>query len=153
MSPLRYNRVVMLDMTIRRSVVLVLLALVAACGGSTKTSSPPAAPSNTAADEAHATVVGSWREFWGTPGETDVTYHDEYKVEYQNGQPVVVPLKEDHPDVINAVTIDGDNLDLRIQTAFEVHYQLHLDPGGATMSGTATTPDKVVPIRWERITD
>jgi hypothetical protein len=145
-------------MTLRTCALVALVGLAAACGGGN--APPPAAPTNTPPDTttkpvvaAPATVVGSWREFWGTPGETDVTYHDEYKVDYEGGKPFVVPINQDHADKINSVTINGDDLDLVIETAFEVHYQLHLDPGGATMSGTATTPDKTVPIRWERITD
>jgi hypothetical protein len=146
-------------MTIRRSIVASLIALAAAaCGGGSSTPAPATPIANTpspatATVAARPTVLGKWREYWGTPGETDVTYHDEYEVGDKDGQPYVVPLAQDHPDVINTVTIKGDDLDLVIQTAFEVHYQLHLDAGGATMSGTATTPDKTVPIRWERITD
>jgi hypothetical protein len=127
-------------------VVLVVLATVAvvACGAASKPA-PPTAP--------RPTVVGSWREFWGVPGETDVDYHDEYKVAYEGDKPFVVPLNQEHADAINSVTIDGDDFDLVIHTSFDVHYKLHLDPGGATMTGTATTPDRTVPIRWERIPD
>jgi hypothetical protein len=135
-APIQFAR-----MSIRRFAVVSLLALLAACGAATK--APPPAPP--------PTVVGSWREFWGIPGETDVEYHDEYKVGYEGDKPFVVPLGQDHPDVINSVTITGDDIDIVIHTSFDVHYKLHLDPGGATMSGTATTPDKTVPIRWERL--
>jgi hypothetical protein len=135
--------------------LVALAGLLAACATAAR---PPAQPENTTPPTAtvaaeRPTVVGHWREFWGTPGETDVDYHDEYQVGYDGGRPFVLPVNQEHADDIQSVTIDGDTLDLVIRTAFEVHYQLRLDPGGATMSGHAITPDKTVPIRWERISD
>lgn len=143
-------------MMIRGSALVALVVLVAACGGANP---PPAQPSTSpptttaAAAAEQLTVVGSWREFWGVPGKSDVEYHDEYQVGYDGERPFVLPLNKEHADAINSVTIDGDNVDLVIHTSFDVHYQLHLDRGGASMTGTATTPDKTVPIRWERIRD
>ncbi len=145
----------MRGMTILRSAVVALVGLAAACGGATP---PPVQPSSTppttaAVPAQRPTVVGKWLEFWGKPGETDVAYHDQYQVGYDGDKPFVRPLDQAHADVINSVTIDGDNVDLIIRTSFEVHYQLHLDPGGDSMTGTATTPDRTLPIRWERIRD
>ena len=85
------------------------------------------------------------------PGETDVTYHDEYRVTLDGGQAVVTAISEDHADPITAVAVDGDQLDFVTHTSFDIHYHLKLDTTGAGMDGTATTPDKVVPIHWERI--
>lgn len=144
-------------MTLRRFILASLIALVAACGAGKP---QPTAPSNGMRPEVTApkpsepaTVVGRWREFWGVEGQTDVVYHDEYEVGYDGDVPFVLPLNQEHPDKISRVTMNDNALDLVIETAFEVHYQLRLDPGGASMSGTATTPDKQVPIRWQRITD
>ena len=129
--------------------VLFLASLGAACAHSS--SAPPAGPGPAPLVAEQQSVVGNWREFWGVEGETDVTYHDEYQVGMNGAQAFVVPMNQEDPDQINTVAIDGDSLDLVIHTSFDVHYLLHLDAGGATMSGTATTPDKTVPIRWERI--
>jgi hypothetical protein len=127
----------------------VFTALVATgCAGKAK-SEPTIGGNGPAA--AAASPVGSWREFWGVPGETDVTYHDEYRVWMEGGEAHAAPMNQEHPDEIQSVRIDGDNLDIVIHTSFDVHYQLRLEPGGAALTGTATTPDKTVPIRWERI--
>ncbi len=126
---------------------LLVLALVGLGGGCPSHTAPgPSAPA-----AVQKSVVGNWREFWGVDGDTDVTYHDEYQVGLNGDHGFVLPMNQEHPDQINTVTIDGDSLDLVIHTSFDVHYQLHLDAGGDSLSGTATTPDKVIPIRWERI--
>lgn len=129
-------------LTLAIALTFAVVAPALGCGGKPA----PAAPS-----EARPAQLGAWREFWGVEGETDVTYHDEYEVAMSGGQPVVRPRNQEHPDDIRSVRIDGDAFDLVIHTSFDVHYQLRLDPGGDSMSGTATTPDKTVPIRWERI--
>lgn len=126
----------------------VLAGLAGACGHPAQSSTLANQTSGPAAD---ARLVGTWRETWGTPGATDVAYHDEYQVLLDHGQATVVPVS-DHSDRIDSVTIHGDDLELVIHTSFDVRYQLHLAADGASMSGTATTPDKTVPIRWERIT-
>lgn len=136
--------------TMNLSKLILVLGLLTGAGASAAGCShpTPAAP-QVAEDGAH--LVGTWREFWGAPGETDVTYHDEYQVTFADGVAGVVSMS-DHPDEIKSVTIDGHSLDLVIHTAFDVHYQLHLEADGNNLTGTATTPDKVVPIRWERVT-
>jgi|JI10StandDraft_1071094.scaffolds.fasta_scaffold24069_2 hypothetical protein len=108
-------------------------------------------PKAAVAPHAPPTLAGDWREFWGVPGETDVTYHDEYRVALDGGQAVVTAISEDHADPITAVAVDGNQLDFVTHTSFDIHYHLKLDATGAGMDGTATTPDKVVPIHWERI--
>ena len=96
-------------------------------------------------------MAGLWREFWGIPGETDVTYNDEYLIQVDGRRVLVVPQSSDHQDTIVSVSIDGDDLDLVLRTSFEVHYRLRLDPDGNTLRGNAETPSKSFPIRWERI--
>jgi hypothetical protein len=100
---------------------------------------------------ADARMAGLWREFWGIPGETDVTYNDEYLIKLDDQRILVIPQSSDHQDTIISVAIDGDDLDLVLHTTFHVHYRLHLDPDGRTLRGTAETPSKTFPIRWERI--
>ena len=100
---------------------------------------------------ADARMAGLWREFWGIPGETDVTYNDEYLIKLEDRRILVIPQSSDHQDTIVSVSIDGDDLDLVLHTTFHVHYRLCLDPDGRTLRGTAETPSKTFPIRWERI--
>ncbi len=100
---------------------------------------------------ADARMAGLWREFWGIPGETDVTYNDEYLIKLEDRRILVIPQSSDHQDTIVSVSIDGDDLDLVLHTTFHVHYRLRLDPDGRTLRGTAETPSKTFPIRWERI--
>ncbi|HVV86214.1 MAG TPA: hypothetical protein VHE35_24330 [Kofleriaceae bacterium] len=121
--------------------LLALLFLVVGTGCSRAHTDAPARKS----------PLGTWREFWGVPGETDVDYHDEYQVGASGGKVFVVPMGASHSDEVKSVSIDGDDFDLVLHTSFDVHYKLHLDAGGDSMTGTATTPDKTVPIRWERM--
>jgi hypothetical protein len=133
-------------------VVAVLVLFGAACAGSKAGPTVGNQPGQRAAVTA-ADVVGNWREHWGIPGQTDVTYHDKYRVSLDGGALSVRPSGEGQQESIEAARLDGDTLHVVIRTAFEVRYELRLEPDGNTLLGTATTPDKVVPIRWERIGD
>jgi hypothetical protein len=127
------------------------VALVAGCPGTPGPQQPISGRPADSTPAASTSPLGLWREQWGIPGETDVTYHDEYEVGSRDGQLYVLPRNQEEPDEIQSVRIEGDVLDMVIHTSFDIHYVLRMDPGGASMSGTATTPDKVVPIRWDRI--
>src|SRR4051794_38199363 len=99
---------------IGRSSLVLLFALgfgLTGCASNKPAPAPPPASNVTAPPAASDTgVIGTWREFWGIPGETDVTYHDEYEVGRDGGRPFVRPLAEDASDEIQTVTIDGDSL-------------------------------------------
>lgn len=132
-------------------VAATLAALASGCPGKPAPQDPISGRPADNTPVVEASPLGLWREQWGIPGETDVDYHDEYEVGMDNGRAYVIPRSQEHPDEIQSVRIEGDTLDLVIHTSFDIHYVLRLDPGGASMSGTATTPDKVVPIRWDRV--
>lgn len=102
------------------------------------------------ARSAGATVVGEWKEHWGTPGQTDVTYHDQYRVTRASDDKVTV-------EILNRKqTIEDEQLKQRTLTftqhtdTYVVKYSLTLQQDGKWMNGTATTPEKVVNVKWER---
>ncbi len=94
-------------------------------------------------------VLGEWKEHWGIPGKTDVTYNDEYRV-FRGADGKIVVEGKDGSARITDVHVDGMTLSFTPHTAFAVRYSLTLNPNGQWMSGSATTPAKVVPIIWER---
>lgn len=132
--------------------VSVLVLAGAACAGSKAGPGVGNQPGQRAGVTA-ADVVGNWREHWGIPGQTDVTYHDEYRISSDGGALSVRPSGEGQQENIEAARLERDTLHVVIRTSFEVRYELRLQPDGNTLLGTATTPDKTVPIRWERIGD
>jgi hypothetical protein len=94
-------------------------------------------------------IAGAWKEYWGIPGETDVTYHDEYRIALRKDGVVMVEiLNRDHR--IERVAYQNGRLTFVLQTTFAVEYDLALDPDDGWLKGTATTPEKTVPIKWER---
>ncbi len=124
---------------------LLVAALVLACW----------APASGAASKdqeakAEATAAGEWKEYWGTPGETDVTYHDQYRVTVAaDGGVKVVIINRDQKIFEERLT--GSLLTFKQRTdAFVVEYSLALNPDGSWLIGTATTPVKTYGVKWER---
>ena len=102
-----------------------------------------------AAGEA-TTVAGEWKEYWGTTGQTDVTYNDHYRVSIDtDGGGVVERVGKE--TTIDAVELKTNGITFTQHTAFPVKYALSLQSDNKWLVGTATTPKKVVNIRWERI--
>ncbi|MGA9115712.1 MAG: hypothetical protein WB626_02945 [Bacteroidota bacterium] len=97
-----------------------------------------------------ATVAGEWKEHWGTPGQTDVTYNDRYRVTLA-GSTVDVRILEKDQRIFDE-RLEGNVLMFSQRTdAWVVRYELTLQPDGRWLSGTATTPEKIVPVKWERV--
>jgi hypothetical protein len=94
-----------------------------------------------------ASIDGRWKEFWAPGQETDVTYHDIYLVSTAGG--LSVSLEKDGGNLSNLSYADGW-LSFTQKTAFDVNYRLKLSADGKTLEGTAVTPNKTVPIRWEK---
>ncbi|MFO0868184.1 MAG: hypothetical protein U0935_04490 [Pirellulales bacterium] len=94
--------------------------------------------------------VGQWREHWGIPGETDVTYHDQYRVSQDESGAIQVIIL-DRKQTIKDVRVDRDTLTFTQHTdRYVVKYSLTIRPDHKWLIGTATTPKKVVPVKWER---
>ena len=109
-----------------------------------------AAPSQGTGSASSVSIFGEWKEYWGTPGQTDVTYHDEYRItRTADGKVLVKPLSGDEP--ISEIQFNQGLLSFNQRTyAFVVRYSLKLQPDGQWLIGTATTPVKTYPIKWER---
>ncbi|MBM4311583.1 MAG: hypothetical protein FJ119_11660 [Deltaproteobacteria bacterium] len=97
-----------------------------------------------------ASFVGEWSEHWGTPGQTDVTYHDQYKVRQEDNGAVKVTILN-RKQLIKDERVEKDTLTFTQHTdRYVVKYSLTLQPDNKWMIGTATTPKEVVPVKWER---
>lgn len=121
----------------------------------TATATVAEAPSSTPTtdeDDAPAprgSVYGEWVETWGAPGEeTDVTYHDEYRVSNVGGE-VQVAI-ENRDQEIEKADVNGNVLTFTQHTSFALHYRLTLQANGNVMKGTVRTPEKTVSITWNR---
>lgn len=96
-------------------------------------------------------IVGEWKEYWGIPGETDVTYNDQYGIVRTPDGKLKVSILNRNQSIWDE-RMDGGILTFKQRTdAFIVAYELKLQSDGKWLIGTATTPYKTVPIRWERL--
>lgn len=92
-------------------------------------------------------IEGRWMEFWAPGQETDVTYHDIYLITVSGGLNVRLEKEEGG---LSDIKYENGWLSFTQKTAFDVKYRLKLSADGSKLEGTATTPSKTVPIRWER---
>jgi hypothetical protein len=98
-----------------------------------------------------ASFVGEWSEHWNPSGQTDVTYHDHYKVSQEDNGTIKVTILN-RKQLIKDEHIEKDTLTFTQHTdRYVVKYSLTIQPGNKWMIGTAITPKKVVPVKWERI--
>lgn len=95
--------------------------------------------------------LGDWREHWGTPGKTDVTYHDQYRISrVDSGTVKVTILNRDQ--VIRDERIENNTLKFTQRTdVYTIRYSLKRQPDGKWLVGTVTTPKKVVKVKWKRV--
>jgi len=99
---------------------------------------------------ATVSVVGEWKEYWGTPGQTDVTYHDQYRVSQADDTTIKVTILNRN-QLITEERLEKNTLTFTQRTdAYIVRYSLTLQPDNKWMVGTATTPKQVVDVKWER---
>jgi len=96
-------------------------------------------------------VFGEWKEHWGTPGQTDVTYNDLYRVTQTSGGNVKVQILNRNQKIYGE-HLNGTVLTFSQRTdTLVVEYSLTLRQDGRWMVGTATTPKKAVDIKWEKM--
>lgn len=99
---------------------------------------------------ATVSLLGEWREHWGTPGPTDVTYYDQYTVSRADDKTIKVTILN-RKQLITNERFEKNILTFTQYTdAYVVKYSLTLQPDNKWMIGTATTPKKVVDVKWER---
>ncbi len=138
-----------------RRLALALTVTFAACSHTPRelpTVRPlPASPRPEVVVVNHPTIAGFWRETWGIEGQTDVSYHDEYRIWFEDGEPRLEPLSHQHPDEVTSVVVRGSDVDIDLRTSFAIHYHLTLSADGSVLRGTATTPELTETIRWERL--
>ncbi len=131
----------------RRYLIHALLAGLLLLAGCARTARAPVQES---AQRPAVTVAGEWKEHWGSPGQTDVTYHDLYRVAGANDGSIKVQILG-RDQTIYDEHLEGMVLTFTQHTdTYVVHYALTLQQDGQWMAGTATTPKSVVNIRWER---
>lgn len=124
--------------------LLAGLLLLAGCA------TAPRAPVQEQASKPTITVLGEWKEYWGTPGQTDVTYHDLYRVTQTVTGNVKVQILNRNQKTYDE-QLDGTMLTFTQHTdTYVVRYSLTLQRDGRWMVGTATTPKKVVSVKWEK---
>jgi hypothetical protein len=95
--------------------------------------------------------VGEWSETWGTPGETDVTYHDTYVISVEAGKLAITSPGRPKYHFLH-IAVDGRRLVVKLENNRTViDYDLRLDADGAKLVGRAKTNRGAdVPIVWDR---
>ncbi len=144
-------------MKIYNSIRLVALALLVAAGLAVNTDAlaqegtkNPSLNQEAKASSA-TTLVGEWREFWNPGKQTDVTYHDRYKITTASSGAVEVRIIS-RSQRISSERVEGATLSFTQQTdTLTVEYSLTLQPDGNWLVGTAKTPKELVPVKWERV--
>jgi len=100
----------------------------------------PAAP----AASPDARVVGSWVEHWA-----ELTYHDRYTITLGRDGALAIEGRR-NTSTIGPARFDGAALAFVQRTSFDVAYRLTLSADGKRLVGTATTPEGVFSVTWER---
>jgi hypothetical protein len=113
-------------------------------------------PSDRAASApALGAYCGGWQETWGVNEVTDVTYHDIYLVDLRGSALTFAAPGQPHYD-FRRVELLADHLEVELVNRssgldFVIVYDMVMDRDGQAMQGVATTPEKRVTIRWDRI--
>lgn len=96
-------------------------------------------------------LLGEWREHWGIPGDTDVTYNDRYRISRGENNRVVVAITSREQRIFDVSVRNGVLHFTQRTDAFEVRYRLILPGKEGWMIGSATTPKGSYPIIWSRV--
>lgn len=126
--------------------ILLLSTLLWGCAGTTGPASIHASGS-VSEDQ----LLGEWREHWGIPGDTDVTYNDRYRISRANGEQLSVAIISRQQRIFD-VSVQNGVLHFTQRTdTFEVRYRLILPGQERWMIGSATTPKGSYPIIWAKV--
>ncbi|HOU90119.1 MAG TPA: hypothetical protein PLU22_03690 [Polyangiaceae bacterium] len=112
-------------------------------------------PERAASAPALAAYCGGWQETWGVNEVTDVTYHDIYLVDLRGSALTFTAPGQPHYE-FRRVELLADHLEVELVNPssgmdFVIVYEMVMDPDGEAMQGVATTPERRVSIRWDRI--
>ncbi len=95
-------------------------------------------------------LLGEWKEHWGIPGDTDVTYNDRYRISRGENNRIVVAITTREQRIFDVSVRHGVLHFTQRTDAFEVRYRLILPGKERWMIGSATTPKGSYPIIWSR---
>jgi hypothetical protein len=96
-----------------------------------------------------SSIYGEWKEYWGIPGLTDVTYHDRYRITpTADGGVDVEIISRDQP--VYDENFDGRKLTFTQRSdSYILHYSFVLSQDG-WLVGTVETPEKTEIVKWEK---
>ena len=115
-----------------------------------KIAEEPAVKNTGVPKQASLSGVTEWKEHWGAPGKTDVTYHDAYRVTQTGEGKVKVEILNRNQRTFDE-RLEGRSLTFTQHTdTFVVKYSLALESDGQWLVGTARTPNEVVEVKWEK---
>lgn len=126
--------------------LLLFPVLLPGCAG---TAGPSLITDTASTDE--TMLLGEWREHWGIPGDTDVTYNDRYRVSRGENSRLVVAIVNREQRIFDVGVRNGVLHFTQRTDAFEVRYRLILPGKEKWMIGSATTPKGSYPIIWARV--
>lgn len=96
-------------------------------------------------------MFGEWREIWDPGQPTDVTVHDQYRIRAGVEPGSVEVVIQNRNQLIEQVRLEDGELTFSQHTDnFVVRYALKLGDNANVLTGTATTPARPYPVRWER---
>ena len=125
----------------------ILLSL-ALCDDGRAASSPD---KNRPAEMATNTIFGEWQETWDPGQPTDVTIHDQYRIRAGIEPGSVEVVIQNRNQLIEQVRLTDGELTFSQHTDnFVVRYALRLGDNENVLNGTATTPARAYPVRWDR---
>jgi len=131
--------------------LMVLIAAVFLLNGSVLlTGNVNAADLISAPQSSQDNLFGNWREHWGIPGHTDVTYNDRYRVSRGSGGQVQVEITSRDQRIWDIEVRDGILSFKQRTDTLTVQYRLHLPGKERWMIGSATTPRGSYPIIWAK---
>lgn len=136
-------------MTRYRALLLSLLLFSGLLWADSPLTGPSLISDSASTDE--ATLLGEWREHWGIPGDTDVTYNDRYRISRGEGNKIIVAITSRDQRIFDVSVRNGVLRFTQRTDAFEVRYRLILPGKEKWMIGSATTPDGAYPIIWARV--
>ncbi len=136
-------------MTRYRALLVFLLLFPVLLPGCAGTAGPSLISDSASTDE--AALLGEWKEHWGIPGDTDVSYNDRYRISRGQDNRIVVAITSREQRIFDVSVRNGVLHFTQRTDAFEVRYRLILPGKERWMIGSATTPKGSYPIIWSRV--
>ncbi len=135
-------------MTRYRALLVFLLLFPVLLPGCAGMAGPSLISDSASTDE--TTLLGEWKEHWGIPGDTDVSYNDRYRISRGQDNRIGVAITSREQRIFDVSVRNGVLHFTQRTDAFEVRYRLILPGKERWMIGSATTPKGSYPIIWSR---